>query len=124
MQYVARLNTDRLRRQLHHAHKAAGGQLPVKRYNLRLCPEEVLRASAPHVKQHWAYQCAFVCIATNTATDCALMEVLASCLHSPYLVKHIGSDALENAYTLLHSLTHHARVASFQAELQVRACGT
>jgi len=46
VQYATRLNTDKLRRYLHRAHKAAGGRLPVKNYNLRLCPEEV-RSTVP-----------------------------------------------------------------------------
>ena len=41
VQYTRRLNTDKLRRQLLHAHKMAGGSLPGKAFNLRLCPEEV-----------------------------------------------------------------------------------
>ena len=41
VQYTRRLNTDKLRRQLLHAHKVAGGSLSGKAYNLRLCPEEV-----------------------------------------------------------------------------------
>lgn len=43
VQYTRRLNTDKLRRQLLHAHKTAGGSLSGKAYNLRLCPEEVRR---------------------------------------------------------------------------------
>ena len=43
VQYTRRLNTDKLRRQLLHAHKVAGGSLPGKAFNLRLCPEEVRR---------------------------------------------------------------------------------
>ena len=40
-QYVARLHAEKLKRYLYQAHKAAGGALGTKAFNMRLCPEEV-----------------------------------------------------------------------------------
>ncbi|CAK0736473.1 hypothetical protein CVIRNUC_000751 [Coccomyxa viridis] len=41
VQYVARLHAEKLKRHLYQAHKAAGGALGTKAFNMRLCPEEV-----------------------------------------------------------------------------------
>ena len=41
LQYVARLHAEKLKRHLYQAHKAAGGALGTKAFNMRLCPEEV-----------------------------------------------------------------------------------
>lgn len=65
VQYATRLNTDKLRRHLHRAHKTAGGRLPVKCYNLRLCPEEVRNSRNARQVLLDVFLTAYVCWATH-----------------------------------------------------------
>ena len=109
MQYVARLHAEKLKRHLYQAHKAAGGALGTKAFNMRLCPEEVSNSltgfehnavspigiATPDMPIVLSDRCA-----SSIMLGQAISRLLCVCLHNclQALLQHTGGSVCEGRY--------------------------